>query len=46
MSTLQIINSIPKVDGSNFVEWTRPFYNILKIFWSFPSKIVCVDSKT
>ena len=38
-STLQMINSIPKFDGTDFVEWSRSFNDILQISWSFLSKI-------
>ena len=39
-STLQNINSINKIDGTNYVELTRPFNDILLISWPFQSKIV------
>ena len=39
-STLQMINSIPKFDGTDFVEWSRSFNDILQISWPFLSKIV------
>ena len=39
-STLQMINSIPKFDGSDFVEWSRPFNDILQISWPFLGKTV------
>ena len=39
-STLQMINSIPKFDGTDYVEWSRSFNNILQISWPFLSKIV------
>ena len=39
-STLQMINSIPKFDGTDYVEWSRSFDDILQISWHFPSKIV------
>ena len=39
-STLQMINSIPKFDGTDFVEWSRSFNDILKISWPFLGKIV------
>ena len=40
MNTLQMIKIIPTFDGRNYVEWTRSFNAILKITWSFLSKIV------
>ena len=40
MNTLQMIKMIPTFDGRNYVEWTRSFYGILQITWSFLSKIV------
>ena len=39
-NTLQMINSIPKFDGTDFVEWSRSFNDILQISWPFLSKIV------
>ena len=39
-STLQIINSIPNFDGTDYVEWFRSFNDILQISWPFLSKIV------
>ena len=39
-STLQIIKSIPKLDGFDYVEWSRSFNDILQIYWPFLSKIV------
>ena len=39
-NTLQMITTIPKFNGSNFVEWTRSFNDILQIPWPFLSKIV------
>ena len=39
-STLQMINSIPKFDGTDYVEWSRSFNDILQIYWPFLSKIV------
>ena len=39
-STLQMINSIPKFDGTNYVEWSRSFNDILQISWPFLSKTV------
>ena len=45
-STLQRINSIPKFDGTDFVEWSRSFNDILQIYWPFLSKIVSGLEKT
>ena len=45
-STLQMINSIPKFDGTDFVEWSRSFNDILQISWPFLSKIVSGLKKT
>ena len=39
-NTLHIINSIPKFDVTDFVEWSRPFNDILQISWLFLGKIV------
>ena len=39
-STLQMINSIPKFYGTDYVEWSRSFKDILQISWPFLSKIV------
>ena len=39
-STVQMINSILKFDGTDYVEWSRSFNNILEISWPFLSKIV------
>ena len=39
-STLQMISSIPKFDGTDYVEWSRSFNDILQISWLFLSKIV------
>ena len=39
-STLQVINLIPKFDGTDYVEWSRSFNDILQICWPFLSKIV------
>ena len=39
-STLQMTNSIPKFDGTDYVEWSRSFNDILQISWPFLSKIV------
>ena len=39
-SKLHIINSIPKFDGTDYVEWSRAFNDILEISCSFLSKIV------
>ena len=38
--TLQIINSIPKFDATDYVEWSRSFEHILQISWPFLRKIV------
>ena len=40
MNILQMIKTIPKFDGENFVEWTRSFNGILQLSWHFLSKIV------
>ena len=45
-STLQMINSIPKFDGTDFVEWSRSFNDILQISWPFLGKIVSGLNKT
>ena len=46
-NTLQMINSIPKFDGTDYVEWSRWFHDILqKISWPFLSKIVSELKKT
>ena len=39
-STLQMINSIPKFDGTDFVEWSKSFNDILQISWPFLDKMV------
>ena len=39
-STLQMIYSIPKFDGTDYVVWSRPSNDILQISWPFLSKIV------
>ena len=39
-STLQMINSIPKIDGTDYVEWSRSFNDILQISCPFLSKTV------
>ena len=39
-STLQMINSIPKLNGTDYVEWSRSFNGILQISWPFLSKTV------
>ena len=39
-STLQMINSIPKFDGTDFVEWSRSFNDILQTSWPVLGKIV------
>ena len=40
MNTLQIIKTIPKFDGENFIKWTRSLNDILQIVWPFLSKII------
>ena len=35
-----MINSIPKFDSSDYVEWSRSFNDILQISWLFLRKIV------
>ena len=35
-----MINSVPKFDGTNYVEWTKSFNDILQISWPFLSKII------
>ena len=45
-STLQMINAIPKFDGTDFVEWSRSFNDILQISWPFLGKIVSGLKKT
>ena len=40
MNTLQMIKMIPTFDGSNYVEWTRLFNDILQTTWPFLSKKV------
>ena len=37
---IQMINSIPKFDGTDYVEWSRSFNDVLQIFWPFLSEIV------
>ena len=44
-NTLQMINSIPKFDGTDYVEWSRSLNDILLIFWPFLSKIVSGQKK-
>ena len=39
-STLQMINSIPKFDGTDCVKWSRSFDDILQVSWPLLSKIV------
>ena len=39
-STLQMINSILKFDGTDFVEWSRSFNDILQMSWPFVSMMV------
>ena len=41
-----MINSIPKFDGTNYVEWARSFNDILHIYWPFLSKTVSGLKKT
>ena len=41
-----MINSIPKFDGTDFVEWSRSFNDILQISWPFLGKIVSGLKKT
>ena len=38
--TLQMINSIPKFDGTDYVEGSSSFNDVLQISWHFLSKIV------
>ena len=45
-NTLQMINSIPKFDGTDYVEWSRSFNGILQISWHFLSKTVYGLKKT
>ena len=40
MNTLQMVKTIPKFDGGNFVECTRSFNDIIHICWPFLSRIV------
>ena len=35
-----MINSIPKFDGTDYVEWSTSFDDILQISWDFRSEIV------
>ena len=35
-----MIKTIPKFDGSNIVQWTRSFNDILQMTWPYLSKIV------
>ena len=39
MNTLQMIKTIAKLDGDNFIEWTRSLNDILQIAWPFLSEI-------
>ena len=39
-STLQMITSVSKFDGTTYVAWTRSFNDILQISWPFLNKIV------
>ena len=45
-STLQMMNSISKFDGTDSVEWSSSFNSNLQISWPFLSKIVCGLEKT
>ena len=45
-STLQMINSIPKFDGTDYVKWSRSFNDILQKSWPFLSNIVSGLKKT
>ena len=40
MNTLQIIKTIPKFDGGNFIKWPRSLSDILHIAWPFLSRII------
>ena len=40
MNTLQIIKTISKFEGENFIEWTKSLNDILQITWPFLSKII------
>ena len=46
MSTLQMINSIPKFDGTEYVEWSRSPFNGIQISWRFLSKMASGLKKT
>ena len=39
-STLQMMNLIPKFDGTDYMEWSRSLNDILQISWPFLSRIV------
>ena len=39
-STLQMINPIPKFDGTDYVEWSGSFNDILQVSWPFLGMIV------
>ena len=39
-SALQMINSIPKFDDTDYVGWSRSFNNILQISWSCLSNMI------
>ena len=39
-NTLQMVNSIPKIDITEYVKCSRSFNDILQISWPFLSKIV------
>ena len=41
-----MINSVPKFDGTDYVEWSRSFNDILQISCPFLSKIVSRLKKT
>ena len=40
MNTLQIIKTIPKLVGENFIEWIRSLNGILHIAWPFSRKVI------
>ena len=40
MNTLQMIKSIPKFDGKDFIEWTRLFNDMLQLSSTFLSKLM------
>ena len=39
MNTPQMIKRIPKIDGSNFVEWARSSHDILQTTWPLLRKL-------